>query len=218
MGSSADIVMSGKRTSGDAKRKPRPPGGTVDSSVPLSVIGTNLKRLRTRQGHSLERLAKHAGVSRAMLSQIETGRSVPTIILLLKVANALGVPLATLLSTPQSRRTTVLAGNRAKILTSSGGRFTSRALFPPEAQARAEFYEARIAARHSEALDPHAAGTRENLVVAQGRVELTVGSEQPVLLGEGDAAHYQADVPRSCRNPGSDEAVLYLVVSFAAAR
>lgn len=46
------------------------------------LVGNNLRRLRTCRGHSLERLAKLSGVSRAMLGQIELGRSVPTITLL----------------------------------------------------------------------------------------------------------------------------------------
>src|SRR5262249_34912572 len=63
-----------------------------------AIVGENLRRLRTRQGHSLERLAKLSGVSRAMLSQIELGRSVPTIAVLWKITHALGVPFAALTS------------------------------------------------------------------------------------------------------------------------
>ena len=54
-----------------------------------AIVGANLRRLRKAQGHSLERLAELSGVSRAMLGQIETGKSVPTVSLLWKVADAL---------------------------------------------------------------------------------------------------------------------------------
>jgi transcriptional regulator with XRE-family HTH domain len=196
-------------------RKPRfESGASAPRSLP-AIIGTNLKRLRTRQGHSLERLAKLAGVSRAMLSQIETGKSVPTISLLLKVAEALGVSLATLVSKPASQQTKVLVRNTTPLLSSSGGRFTARALFiPSEVDARVEFYECRIAAKHSEAFEPQVGGTRESLVVVKGRIELTVGVDQPLLLTEGDAALFQADVERSLRNPEAQEAVLYRVVTY----
>src|SRR3954467_14072950 len=46
------------------------------------IVGRNLRRLRIQRGHSLERLAKLFGVRRAMLGQIELGRSVPTVNLL----------------------------------------------------------------------------------------------------------------------------------------
>jgi transcriptional regulator with XRE-family HTH domain len=191
-------------------------GTSAPSSPSLpAIIGTNLKRLRTRQGHSLERLSKLAGVSRAMLSQIETGKSVPTISLLLKVADALGVSLATLVTKPASQQTKVLTRTATPVLSSNGGRFLARALFAPtEADARVEFYECRIAARHRETFDPLVGGTRETLVVAKGRIELTVGVDQPLLLGEGDTALFQADVERSLRNLETYEVVLFRVVTF----
>jgi transcriptional regulator with XRE-family HTH domain len=214
MSSSADIVMAGKDKSAPGRRKPHAVGQAEPSMALPLVIGGNLRTLRTRQGHSLERLAKLAGVSRAMLSQIETGRSVPTILLLLKVANALAVPLATLVSTPAARRTTVLTRAGAKVVSASGGRFTLRALFASETTPRVEFNEVHIAARHTEQLDPHAAGAKEILLVVKGRIELAVGQDQPLLLQEGDAAQLHADVPRSLRNPDASEAVLHQVVSF----
>jgi transcriptional regulator with XRE-family HTH domain len=198
----------------DTKRETRPKPRTNNSTALLATISTNLKRLRTRQGHSLERLAKLAGVSRAMLSQIETGKSVPTISLLLKVADALGVPIANLLVTPASRVTVVLPKARAKIVSASNGRFTSRALFPVDGNRRAEFYEVRIAGQHREVADPQAAGTKENIVVVEGRIELSVGNEQPVVVPQGDAVQFHADVPHSYRNLDAKEAVVHVVLVF----
>lgn len=182
-----------------------------------ATVGRNLKRLRTRRGHSLERLAKLSGVSRAMLSQIETGKSAPTISLLWKVATALGVPFATLLNGQDTRGTTVLLKDRAKILTSSGGRFSSRALFPFSSERTVEFYELRLAPNHREDAEPHAPGTVENLVVTQGTVEVTAGREAPQVLGEGDAIAFDADVPHSYRNLRASEAVMYLVMTYVEA-
>src|SRR5262249_25617251 len=108
----------------------------------------------------------------------------------------------------------VLRRDQAKVLTSSSGRFSSRALFPFELERRVEFYELRLAAGHCEHADPHATGTRENLIVTQGSVEIAAGGERPVLLGEGDAILFEADVPHSYRNPGAVEAVMYLVMTY----
>ena len=211
---SADIAMSkrgkaqGVPTIGRASSHPDP------SAALLTIIAANLKRLRTRQGHSLERLAKLAGVSRAMLSQIETGKSVPTITLLLKVANALGVPIANLLITPASHAIAVLRRARARTLSSSAGRFSSRALFPLDADRRAEFYEVRLAFQHRELLEARAPGARENLVVVQGKIELTAAGEAPVGLAEGDAAALHADVPRSFRNLYAGETTIHIMVAY----
>ncbi|WP_442907481.1 helix-turn-helix domain-containing protein [Kaistia sp. MMO-174] len=187
----------------------------ADTSGELAaLVGRNLRRLRTRRGHSLERLAKLSGVSRAMLSQIETGKSAPTINLLWKVATALGVPFATLMNGQEARGTTVMLRDKAKILTSSDGRFSSRALFPFSGERKVEFYELRLGPNHREDADPHAPGTLENLVVAQGTIEIIAGRDAPQVLGEGDAIAFEADVPHSYRNLRASEAVIYLVMTY----
>lgn len=187
----------------------------IDPAVDLPlIVGRNLRRLRIRQGHSLERLAKHSGVSRAMLGQIETGKSAPTVGLLWKVATALGVPFANLMATDDARGTVVLRGANAKLLSSNQGQFTSRALFPFDSERQVEFYELKLSPLHREDADAHAPGTRENLVVAKGSVEITSGSERPVILNEGDAILFEADTPHSYRNRGTDEAILFLVMTY----
>jgi transcriptional regulator with XRE-family HTH domain len=183
------------------------------SAALLAIIAANLKRLRTRQGHSLERLAKLAGVSRAMLSQIETGKSVPTITLLWKVAHALSVPIVSLLVTPASHAIAVLPRARAHTLSSSAGRFSSRALFPLDADRRAEFYEVRLAFRHRELLEARAPGARENLVVVHGKIELKAAGQEAVVLAEGDAAALHAGVPRSFRNLYAGVTIIHIVVT-----
>ena len=187
----------------------------TDSASDLaSIVGHNLRRARTRQGHSLERLAKLSGVSRAMLGQIETGKSVPTISLLWKVSTALGVPFASLLTSQPTNGTVLLPHRTAKVLTSADGKFTSRALFPFDGERQVEFYELRLAPQHHEQAEGHAPGTRENLVVAKGTVEIKTGNERISTLAEGDAILFEADMPHSYRNLGSSEAVLYLVKTY----
>jgi transcriptional regulator with XRE-family HTH domain len=187
----------------------------IDPAIDLPlIVGRNLRRLRIRQGHSLERLAKHSGVSRAMLGQIETGKSTPTIGLLWKVATALGVPFASLIAVDDARGNLILRRASAKLLSSNQGRFTSRALFPFDSERRVEFYELRISPLHREDAEPHAFGTRENVAVAKGTVEIISGSERPATLNEGDAILFEADVPHSYRNLGTEEAILFLVMTY----
>lgn len=179
-----------------------------------AVLGHNMRRLRTRQGHSLERLAKLSGVSRAMLGQIETGKSVPTISTLWKIATALGVPFAHLLAAEKIQHMAVLRRDDAKVLSSSGGRFTSRALFPYDDERSVEFYELRLAPQHREEAAAHQPGTRENLTVAYGVVEIIVGTYPPCVLAAGDAILFEADLAHAYRNIGDLEAVMYLVVTY----
>lgn len=178
-----------------------------------ALVGHNIKRLRSRQGHSLERLAKLAGVSRAMISQIELGRSVPTIGLLWKLARALGVPFAALTSDASVSGTVVLRASKAKVLSSADGSFTSRALFPFDSERRVEFYKLTLAPHATEIAVPHAAGTVENLTVVIGDVEIEVGGAVHALRPD-DSILFEADVPHAYRNTGGLTAVMYLVMTY----
>lgn len=187
----------------------------ADSLDEISALtGQNLRRLRTRRGYSLDRLAKISGVSRAMLGQVETGKSSPTITILWKIAAALDVPCGSLIAEPRDTALQVLTHAKAKVLSASEGRFQTRALFPYESERKVEFYELRIAPHHAELAEAHRPGTLENLVVSRGTVEIVAGRHAPQILGEGDAILFEADVAHSYRNMTGSEAVLYLVTSY----
>jgi quercetin dioxygenase-like cupin family protein len=89
----------------------------------------------------------------------------------------------------------------------------SRALFPFDEPRRVEFYELRLAAGKEEHADAHAAGTKENLFVNTGSLELVVGPERH-RLDRGDAILFEADVPHIYINPGPDETIMYLVMTY----
>ena len=56
--------------------------------------GIELVALREQRGLSQDAVSKRAGISRSALSKLESGRSVPTIETLLKLANSRELPLA----------------------------------------------------------------------------------------------------------------------------
>jgi transcriptional regulator with XRE-family HTH domain len=196
----------------------QPEGEAAQDLAP--IVGVNLRRLRMRRGLSLEKLAQKCGVSRAMLGQIELGQSAPTINVLWKIARALDVTFATLIQAREAGGPTVLKKAQAKVLTSQGGQFSSRALFPFDGPRRAEFYELRLAPKAQEAADAHAPGTVENLVVAEGQLELLVGEgahRETHRLETGDAIVFEADVAHVYTNVGAKECVMYLVMTYAEA-
>ncbi len=178
------------------------------------VVGTNLRRLRTRRGLSLERLAQISGVSRAMLGQIELGQSAPTINVLWKIARALEVTFSALISARTQSGALVLRSSESKILTSKDRSFSSRALFPFDEPRRVEFYELRLAPGSVEDADAHPPGTSENLVVTAGSIEIDVAGDTH-RLDAGDSILFEADTPHAYRNAGRTESVMYLVMTYA---
>ncbi len=178
------------------------------------VVGKNLRRLRGKAGLSLEKLSKASGVSRAMLGQVELGQSAPTINVLWKISRALGVPFSALISETQTQGTRVMKASESKRLTSHDGRFQSRALSPIDAPRRVEFYELRLGKGGLEQAHPHPPGTSENLIVTQGQVEIDVGGAKHALE-TGDVIVFEADRPHAYKNLGREEAVMYLVMTYA---
>ena len=179
------------------------------------IVGGNLRRLRGERKLSLEGLAKISGVSRAMLGQIELGHSAPTINVLWKIALALDLPFSALIATPkQTGGTRVLQAAKTKRLTSHDGSFSSRALFPFDEPRRVEFYELMLHKGAIENAEPHPPGTRENLVVTKGDIEIVVGTEVH-RLSSGDAILFEADATHSYKNIGDVDATMYLVMTYA---
>ncbi len=196
-------------------RRGKGAAGSKDGSGDLTpVVGENLRRLRTQRGLSLEKLAQQSGVSRAMLGQIELGQSAPTINVLWKIASGLGVTFSALITAQQRSGPLVLRAQQARLLTSSDRKFSSRALFPVNEPRRVEFYELRLSPGGVEHADAHAAGTIENLVVAEGAVEIEVDGHRHAL-DAGDAIMFEADDAHVYRNRARGESILYLVMTYA---
>ncbi|WP_144112065.1 helix-turn-helix domain-containing protein [Paraburkholderia sp. BCC1886] len=174
------------------------------------LVGVNLARLRAERQLSLDALARASGVSRAMLAQIESARSVPSIKVLCKVAAALKVSVAAFLRRHATNGFEHLPADRSSRLVSANGRYSARPLYPDAEPTAAEFHELRIAPLHTEAGIRRAPGTTVNLVVSEGTLEVSV-HDQRQLLATGDAIVFDADQPHSLRNPGDTEARAFRV-------
>src|ERR1700744_6594112 len=103
-------------------------------------VGVNLARLRAERQLSLDALARASGVSRAMLAQIESARSVPAIKVLCKVASALKVSVAAFLVRHATNCVEHWPAERASRLVSSNGRYSARPLDPDAEKHAAEFH------------------------------------------------------------------------------
>ena len=65
---------------------------------PTQTIARRLKAERDKRQWTLDQLAQHTGVSKAMLSKLERGVASPTAVLLGRISGALGLTLSSLLA------------------------------------------------------------------------------------------------------------------------
>jgi rhodanese-related sulfurtransferase/transcriptional regulator with XRE-family HTH domain len=178
-----------------------------------SVVGENLRALRNARNLSLDTLARLTGLSRTLLGQVELGKTSPSVGLVWRLARAFDVPFSTMLATAQPTAISVLRAQHARRIVGNDGKFSSRALFPLGSEPDAEFYELTLAPYSREDAQPHRLGTRENLLVGAGRLELLV-DQQRFELAKGDAIVFGADVPHSYVNPDREECWVYLVMTY----
>ena len=68
----------------------RPAGTTTFEVAPARAFGAVVRALRTEEGIAQETLAHLAGIERSHMGKIERGEHMPTLVLVLKIARALG--------------------------------------------------------------------------------------------------------------------------------
>jgi len=73
-------------------------------------------------------------------------------------------------------------------------------------------YELTLAARSSEAVEPHPLETRGHAVVSSGVLDITLETER-YCLGPDDALMFNADIPHSYENRGELACRVYLVLT-----
>jgi transcriptional regulator with XRE-family HTH domain len=163
------------------------------------------------RGLSLAELAERSEVSKAMLNQIEMGKSSPTIALGWKIANGLGVPFGALLGEPMPGDFVIHRREHVQVLYSEGQTLCSRALFPSGDPRVAELYELTLEPGTEERASAHIPGTREQLYVTAGQLLVEAAGNQATLQ-TGDVLFFCADRPHRDHNPGREPMRCILVM------
>src|SRR5438477_7773438 len=126
------------------KQKPAKPAA-AEASTRGDALGDRLKELRQKKGWTLDQLSAACGVSRSMLSQIERNGVNPTVAVALRIAQAFGIALGSLVEAPavSARIEVVRAGDRSTHFRSDKD-CRIRTLSPLHLEKDVEFYEIRL--------------------------------------------------------------------------
>lgn len=165
------------------------------------AIGRRVRAGRVEHGWTLDTLAQRSGVSRRMLVNVEQGSTNPSIATLLRLADALGIGLPTLVDTADDRPGRIVVhrdGDVAPMWSSAAG---GRAVMVSGTSSPdvTELWDWRLGPGDVYASEAHRDGTRELLLVLAGTVELVVG-DTVHRLRAGDSAGFEAGEPHSYRN------------------
>jgi transcriptional regulator with XRE-family HTH domain len=163
-------------------------------------IGKRLKECRLKQGLSQRALARRAGVTNGLISQIEQNSISPSIASLKKILDVLSMSLADFFTNDDGGKATFFyerkrlpdlgSGDVAIYLVGAGIRHRAMSVlhevYPPGADTGPQMLS-------------HAG--EEGGVIMKGRIEVTVGEEVKVL-GPGDAYYFESRLPHRFRNLG----------------
>jgi transcriptional regulator with XRE-family HTH domain len=169
---------------------------SVPSDHTAGHLARNLVSLRHTRALTQDGLAKAAGVPRSTIANLESGDGNPSLVVLVKVAGALGVPIDELLASP---RAMVRRWAADEVATRTKGRGVRiRALVPePVPDEMMEVMDFAPGAVMGGT--PHLPGTREFFTCLDGRVHLMVAGERYELAG-GDVLAFPGNLPHSYQN------------------
>jgi len=178
-------------------------------------VGRNIQKIRKEQQLTLGVLAERSGVSKAMLSQIESEKVNPTVATVWKIARGLEVELDELLKGAQARVRKFLVARQQEHTTLDGPQGAPRieVLSP---LAMAEDLEIYLLAFEPGAVlrsSPHAPQTEEYLTVIEGKVRVRAGDKASDLEA-GDFIIYACDVEHTIENLAEGLSRVHMIVRF----
>lgn len=182
-----------------------------DARALSAAIGAKVRSERHSRQWTLDELARHSGVSRRMLVNVEQGTANPSVTTLLRLSDALGIGLQALVDVETAARVRVVrAGDAPALWTGAGG---GRGVLlvgtaPPDVL---ELWDWTLAPGDRHDSEAHVRGAQEILQVREGSVVVTVGDRAEVVEVD-DAISFAGDVAHSYANTGTDPARFTLTV------
>jgi transcriptional regulator with XRE-family HTH domain len=184
------------------------------SRLDVRALGRRIREERRSRGQSLEQLAARAGVSRSMLSAVERGAKVPTVLVLDRIATGLGTSIARLLSQERGTRVVLLRTDDQTVARDPSG-WERRILSPVLPGIEFELMRTTIGAGvDAGVFSPHAPGSREYVAIERGTLQLTLDGDT-YLLKTGDSIYYEGDCSHRFVNPARSPCVYYLAMDVS---
>ncbi|WMI60377.1 XRE family transcriptional regulator [Streptomyces rochei] len=187
----------------------------ADLDLLTQSLARNVRRWRTERGFTLDALAARAGVSRGMLIQIEQARTNPSLGTVVKIGDALGVSITTLLDWEQGPTVRVVPAEQAVRLWHTDAAVS--AARREEAPGPLEMWQWRLMPGESSPSDPHPTGTVELVHVTAGELTLTVDGVAH-RVPAGASASFESDTPHTYGNEGEEPMEMIMAVSVPPVR
>jgi len=179
------------------------------------TISRNIQSVRKKKRLTLDQLSSLCGVSKAMISQIETGKANPTVATLWKISRGLEKDINYFLKgMGEAERTFhVQRSHSLTILDTEEDGLHIKVLSPFSMVEDLEMYLLTFQPGGKLESSPHFKQTEEFLTVIKGSVRVAAGSNNSELHA-GDFIRYHCDIEHAIYNISNSEAIVHMVVRF----
>ena len=187
---------------------------SAEAFIAEKHIGERIKRLRLKKSMGLVELGRHTGLSASFLSQLETGRVVPTLRNLARISIVFGKDLAHFFEAEPQAMFRVHRKKERMRLPQSGVEdptyyFESMGFMVPDRQLDPYYAEFLPQTKASE-VRPHVHTGFEFLYVIEGELEIR-HAEKTHVLEAGDGVYFDASTPHAYKCHGKTPAVVIIV-------
>jgi XRE family transcriptional regulator, regulator of sulfur utilization len=184
---------------------------TPKPALDMSAVGRRIRSFRQQRELSLEALAERSGVSVSMLSTVERGQKVPSILVMSQIATALDTSIGRLIDEETTPRVIVMRAFDQRVIQDAAG-IERRSLSPVLPGIQFELMRMTLAPGvDAGTFPPHRAGSREYLAVERGTLTLTLAGTRHVLRA-GDSIYHDGDFEHGYRNDGRTPCTYYLAM------
>ena len=185
---------------------PAAPPSAAESPPTVQAVGTLIRLLRTKAHRSLGNVAEAAGLSPGLLSQIERGMGNPSLTTLVKLAQALDVPIGRFFVSEQPAHALVRSGEHPQLRLADDSLVYE--LLTPNMHGRLGMIKAVIASGWNNENAPFAHDGEECVYVVEGKLTISIAATS-YLLGEGDSVTFDSALPHWYRNDTDGAAVTF---------
>lgn len=165
-------------------------------------LGRRVKQLRLHKGLTLKEIEAKVGVSATHVSEVERGKTSPTVGALSKIALALEVNASFLIDFPMGRVVSVTRPGSRLELNTSDHAASMEVLTREQPYAELSFFLVTLAPDQKGKIVREARPGDKLIHVLDGVLEISVGVGRTYILKRGDTLHFKASHPQELRNLG----------------
>lgn len=192
------------------------PAASEEEAAGAATIGAMIRKSRRDGGLSLQRLAGLSGVSIGMLSQVERGLVNPSLRVLTRIRDALGLPASAFFQeTKVAGRDDPVFVRRAKQRTPLDLGYLTKELLSADASYGLQLMILDVPAGSSTGDRPLLFPAEKAGLVMDGEILLQVGDARTPLAA-GDSFSFDGSIPHSFSNPAAVPARLFWVIGSIA--